>query len=241
MELKKGKGIMTITIGIICFVLAYVMFMQFKVVEETNITQIESMRESELTEKLASWKEKQEEVQKKLDDTKKTLQEYRDKRASNQEATEILNEELLQAQTLAGLTDVKGDGVVITYTDYEDSEHDSGIQCYNLQELVNELILAGAEAISINGERITNLSDIININIDDEIFILVNKKRVTSPYTIKAIGDAKYLETALTLKTVGFVTRHPNATIEKQSNMVINKYTGTIKIKYAKDVVKEEK
>lgn len=241
MRVKKGKGIMTLTIGIICFVLAYVMFMQFKVVEETNITQIESMRESELTEKLASWKEKQEEVQKKLDDTKKTLQEYRDKRASNQEATEILNEELLQAQTIAGLTDVKGDGVVITYTDYEDSEHDSGIQCYNLQELVNELILAGAEAISINGERITNLSDIININIDDEIFILVNKKRVTSPYTIKAIGDAKYLESALTLKTVGFVTRHPNATLERQNNMVINKYTGTIKIKYAKDVVKEEK
>lgn len=232
---------MTITIGIVCFVLAYVMVMQFKVVEETNITQIETMRESELTEKLASWKEKYDEVQKKLEETNNTLQEYRDKRASNQEATELLNKELLQAQTLAGLTDVKGDGVVITYTDYEDSEHDSGIQCYNLQELVNELILAGAEAISINGERITNLSDIININIDGEIFILVNKKRVTSPYTIKAIGDAKYLESALTLKTVGFVTRHPNATIEKQSNMVINKYTGTIKIKYAKDVVKEEK
>ncbi len=30
------------------------------------------------------------------------------------------------------------------------------------------------------------------------------------------------------------MTRHPNATIEKQNNMVINKYTGTIKIKYAK-------
>ena len=232
---------MTITIGIVCFVLAYVMVMQFKVVEETNITQIETMRESELTEKLASWKEKYDEVQKKLEETNNTLQEYRDKRASNQEATELLNKELLQAQTLAGLTDVKGDGVVITYTDYEDSEHDSGIQCYNLQELVNELILAGAEAISINGERITNLSDIININIDGEIFILVNKKRVTSPYNIKAIGDAKYLESALTLKTVGFVTRHPNATIEKQNNMVINKYTGTIKIKYAKDIVKEEK
>ena len=61
---------MTITIGIICFVLAYVMFMQFKVVEETNITQIESMRESELTEKLASWKGKYEEVETKL---RKTL------------------------------------------------------------------------------------------------------------------------------------------------------------------------
>ena len=85
--MKKGKGIMTITIGIICFVLAYVMFMQFKVVEETNITQIESMRESELTEKLASWKGKYEEVETKLQDTKNTLQEYRDKIASNQEAT----------------------------------------------------------------------------------------------------------------------------------------------------------
>lgn len=232
---------MIVTIGMVCFVLTYIMFMQFKVVEETNIAQIETMRESELTEKLASWKEKHGEIQQKLEETRQTLQEYRDKRVSNQEATELLDKELLQAQTLAGLTDVKGDGVVITYTDYEDSEHDGRIECYQLQELVNELILAGAEAISINGQRITNLSDIININIDNEAFILVNKKRVISPYTIKAIGDAKYLESALTLKTVGFVTRHPNAKLEKQSNMVINKYMGTIKIKYAKDVVKEEK
>lgn len=232
---------MTVTIGMICFVLAYVMFMQFKVIEETNITQIETMRESELTETLASWKEKQKEVQLKLEETTKTLQEYREKRASNQEATELLDKELLQAQTIAGLTDVKGEGVVITYTDYGDLEHDGGIECYDLQELVNELILAGAEAISINGNRITNLSNIININIDGEIFILVNNERVTSPYTIKAIGNAQYLESALTLKTIGFVTRHPNAKIEKQSNMVINKYTGDIKIRYAEDVVKEEK
>ena len=64
---------MTITIGIVCFVLAYVMVMQFKVVEETNITQIETMRESELTEKLASWKEKYDEVQKKLEETNNTI------------------------------------------------------------------------------------------------------------------------------------------------------------------------
>ena len=70
---------MTLTIGLICFVLSYVMFMQFKTVEETNITQIESMREKELSESLANWKEKYEETLIKLEQTNKTLQEYKQK------------------------------------------------------------------------------------------------------------------------------------------------------------------
>lgn len=238
--MKKGKGIMTITIGLVCFVLSYVMFMQFKTVEETNITQIESMRETELSETLASWKEKYEEAALKLEETNVKLQEYKQKRESNGEASELLNIELLQAQTIVGLTNVKGEGVIITYTEDENSESGK-IKDTNLIELVNELLLAGAEAISINDQRITNMSDIININIDGEEFILVNKKRVTSPYTIKAIGDQKYLESALTTKTIGFVTRHSNAVLEKRNDIIINKYTGNIKIKYATEVVKEEK
>lgn len=231
---------MTITIGLVCFVLAYVMFMQFKVVEETNITQIETMRETELSETLASWKEKYEETVAKLEETNTKLQEYKQRRESNEEASELLDKELLQAREIAGLTDVRGDGIVVTYYDDENSEIDK-IEDYNLIELVNELILAGAEAISINDQRIINMSDIINIDIDGKSFILVNRTRVTSPYTIKAIGDQTYLESALTTKTIGFVTRHSNATLEKQKNMVINKYSGNIKIKYATDVVKEEK
>lgn len=230
---------MTVTIGLVCFVLAYVMFMQFRTVEETNITQIENMRETELSETLASWKEKYEETSLKLEETNVKLQEYKQKRESNQEASELLNKELTQAQTIAGLTDVKGNGIIINYYD-EDTEIGK-VTYSNLIELVNELRLAGAEAISINDQRIMNMSDIININVEGEDFILVNTKRVASPYTIKAIGDQKYLESALTTKTIGFVTRHPNATLEKRNNIVINKYNGEIKIKYANNAVKEEK
>lgn len=238
--MKKGKGIMTVTIGVICFVLAYVMFMQFRTIEETNITQIENMRETELSEKLASWKEKYEEASLKLEETNAKLEEYKQKREANEEATELLNKELVQAQTIAGLTDVKGDGVIITYI--EDTNTESGkIRDSDLIELVNELKLAGAEAISINDQRITNMSEIININVEDgKYFILVNKKRVTSPYTIKAIGDPKYLESALTTKTIGFVTRHDNATLQRENNIIIGKYNGDIKIKYSKEVIKEE-
>lgn len=226
---------MTITIGLVGFVLSYVMFMQFKTVEETNITQIENMRETELRESLASWKEKYEEALLKLEETNTKLQEYKQKRETNQEASELLNKELLQAQTIAGLTDVTGDGIVITYYDDEKSEINKIVD-RNLIELVNELRLAGAEAISINDQRIINMSDIININIDGEEFILVNRKRVTSPYTIKVIGDQKYLESALTTKTIGFITRHPNAVLERRNNIIINKYTGNIKTKYATEV-----
>lgn len=237
--MKKGKGAMTITIGLICFVLTYVMLMQFKTVEETNITQIESMRETELTEKLASWKEKYETTATKLEETNQKLQEYKEKRESNQEASELLNKELLQAQTIAGLTDVSGNGVVIQY--WDEGNGDFGkVEAKNLIELVNELKFAGAEAISINDQRIINMSDIVDIYVDDySYFILVNTKRVTSPYVIKAIGDQKYLESTLTAKTSGFMDRHSNTSIERQNNIKIGKYTGEIKIKYAN--IKEEK
>jgi uncharacterized protein YlxW (UPF0749 family) len=230
---------MTVTIGIVCFILAYVMFMQFKTVDETNITQIENMRESELRESLATWKEKYEETESKLEETKTKLQEYRQKRADNLETTELLEQELLQAKTIAGLTDVKGNGVVVTF--YDDEESQIGqIDNYDLMELVNELKLAGAEAISINDQRIINMSDITSIDVDGTPFILIDTTRVTSPYIIKAIGDQTYLESALTTKTIGFVTRHQNATVEKQNNIVIYKYSGEIKLNYATDVVKEE-
>lgn len=229
---------MTVTIGLVCFVLAYVMIMQFKTVEETNITQIENMRETELREKLASWKEKYEETQTKLEETNDKLNEYKEKRETNQEASELLNKELKQAQTIAGLTDVKGEGVVITLTDTEDM--DGKVEASNLTELVNELRYAGAEAISINDQRIINMSDITDVYIDNASFIIINHRtRVTSPYTVKAIGDQKNLETELTKKTVGFISRFSNASLEKQNNIKINKYTGDIKIKYA--TVKEEK
>ena len=45
--MKKGKITVCITIAIACFALATVMCMQFKVVKETDITSIETMREEE--------------------------------------------------------------------------------------------------------------------------------------------------------------------------------------------------
>jgi len=229
---------MTITIGFVCFVLTYVMFMQFKTIEQTNITEIENLTETDLREKIASWRTKYEEVNEKLFESNEKLNEYKTKREGNLEASELLDKELLQAQIIAGVTDVMGDGIIVTLTNNPDTEE---INANTLILLMNELNLAGAEAISINDQRIVNMSDIVDIYTSDGAhFILVNKKRVVAPYVIKAIGDPKYLESALTTKTVGFIDQFSeNATLEKQNNIIIQKYSGEIKIEYA--TIKEEK
>ena len=105
-----------------------------------------------------------------------------------------------------------------------------------------ELKAAGAEAISINDQRIVNMTDIVDIHISDgSKYIVINKvldkqKVILSPYVVKAIGDPKYLESALTVKTVGFMDQYAkNATLERQNNIRIPKYDKEIKLRYSKN------
>ena len=59
----KDKLILSISIGLTALVLSAVTFTQFKTVEQTDITAIETMRETELRTELASWKTKYDEIQ----------------------------------------------------------------------------------------------------------------------------------------------------------------------------------
>ena len=227
----KGKLTMTITIGIMCTVLLYVMLVQFKTVEETDITEIENMREGELRTGVANWKTKYEDVSKKYEETTKTIREYEDKITNNQEASELLQEELERANMLLGKTDVQGEGIVITLSDNREKK----IEIYDILQLINELKLAGAEAISINDERIIATTDIKEVN---SMYIVVDGKRITSPYVVKAIGNQTYLESGLTTKDYGYIDRvikayDKTATVERQDNVKILKYAGEMKLQYA--------
>jgi len=66
-------------------------------------------------------------------------------------------------------------------------------------------------------------------------FVVISGQRVVSPYTIKAIGNQTYLESALITKN-GYVdtlkASEKSVTIEKSKNVAINKYNGEIELKY---------
>lgn len=72
-NLSREKIVMSITIGIACLALMLVMFMQFKVVKQTDITSIESMREEELRTELADYRKKYSEIQEKYEEDRKSV------------------------------------------------------------------------------------------------------------------------------------------------------------------------
>ncbi len=235
LNIKKGKITMTITIGIACFVLVLVMFMQFKIVNETDITSIENMRETELRTELANWKSKYDEVNAQYEETQSKIEEYKQTKESNEETEKLVDEELETVNMNLGKTDVEGEGIEIILKE-TDNEEISQINADDLLVIVNALKLAGAEAISINDERIINMSDIVNINANtDDLFVRINGQRILAPYVIKAIGNQTYLESEL-LGNGGYVdqlrTIGHDVSIEKKDNIKILKYNDEITTKY---------
>lgn len=234
-SIKKGKITMTITIGIACFALVLVMFMQFKIVNETDITSIENMRETELRTELANWKTRYDETNAQYEETQKMIDEYNKTKESNDETEKLVNEELATVNMNLGKTDVEGQGIEIILRETTNEEI-TQINADDLLVIVNALKLAGAEAISINDERIINMTDIVNINANtDDLFVRINGQRILAPYVIKAIGNQAYLESALIgnggyvdeLRTIGH-----DVTIERNNKVTILKYNDEINTKY---------
>ena len=170
-NIKKGKITMTITLGIACFALVMVMSMQFKIVNETDITSIENMRETELRTELANWKTKYEETNQKYEETISKINEYKETKQSNEETSKLVEKELEQVNMPLGKNDIEGQGIEITIRETE-KEEISRVTADDLIVIVNALRLSGAEAISINDERIINMTDIVDIN---ETYIKINK------------------------------------------------------------------
>mgnify|MGYP002798459267 FL=1 len=182
---------------------------------------------------ISTYKSRYEEVNAQLEETNKTISEYETRIESNQEASELLDEELKQSQLLLGKTNVVGEGVVVTLTDNDEYS----IVASDLLDLVNELRFAGAEAISINGIRILNMTEIADIY---GYIIVTPNQRLVSPYVVKAIGNQTYLTSTLSLKNTGFIDSYTSSgrsvTLEQQRNIEIPKYEWEIEANYMKEV-----
>ncbi len=150
-----------------------------------------------------------------------------------------------QASLLASLTPVQGPGVVVTLTDSKKKLptsmpvgmappniiHDSDIN-----QVVNELRAAGAEAIAVNNQRLVVTSAIRSAGPT----ILVNNAPQTPPYVIKAIGDPKTLTLAMNLP--GGVATQLKAfdpamfTVQQATTLTLPAYTSSGVPRYARPV-----
>ena len=226
----KEKVTLSISIRLVALILTMIIFTQFKTVEKTDITAIETMRETELRDELATWKTKYEEVETKLEERKQKIEEYKQELDNNENAMQLLQSEVDEAEGYLGFTELQGEGIVVTLKDNEDAN----IEYWDLLFLVNELVSAGAEAISINDERVVATTEIVPVN---GTIIFVNSKKIAGPYTVRAIGEKKYLESALTIKG-GYLDERKiqyNKDVEYtlEDNIIIPAYTGKMNFEYA--------
>ena len=220
----KNKIKISIVLGIMCFALTAGICIQIKTVKNSNSTVSQSY-DNKIKEIEKIDKELEEEIQKATE--------------NNSELSDA-QEQIKVGNKILGLSEVKGPGVTITVKDSDveatnlvDSSkylvHDKDIL-----DIVNELKNAGAEAISINDERIVLTTSIIcggNV-------ININEEKIGSPFVIKAIGLPETL--ANLSRPDGTLARLKERKIkvelQKNNDITIPKYTGVFSFKYAKSI-----
>lgn len=146
--------------------------------------------------------------------------------------SEDINEEWERARILAGLTEVVGDGVVITLNDA--SEVVSGVSDpllhdSSLYEVLNEIKKAQPVAISVNGERIISTTEIVCAGPTTRI----NRNRYAVPYEIKVIGDSKKIREVFLNSSIvvfEFIPNNIKFQIKEEKDIVIPKYSGRIDV-----------
>ena len=240
--MKKGKKVMTTTIIIVCFLLVMIIFMQFKVVQQREEINVDVMQEAELRQELLNWKNKYDETKEKYNETIETLESYKQESSTDGDKKELLETELETQEQALGKTEVEGEGIIITLTEKTEDELDKDedeeityIYTDDLVYIINSLKDSGAEAISINGKRIVNTTDIANVGKT----VKINGEYLrTHTYEIKAIGNSAYLESAIAGKG-GYAEQLDisgiKTNIEKSNKVRIPKYDGDFDFKYMEE------
>ena len=229
---------MQLAIGVVCLVLGLMIAVQFRTVKN-NIGPVTEYRARELASQLKKVSTERDNLAALKNEYEKKVRDYENAETEGNSAAKFLSEELNKARVIAGLVDVEGPGITMFVDDLKFTENYKYniIDYTDLLELVNELNAAGAEAVSINGQRVISTTEIRQAG----LHININTVKFAPPFTFKAIGDPKTLEAALRMRD-GVVQRIGDKgiaiSITQEQSIVIKKYDGVIEKKYSK-VVKE--
>ncbi|WP_416151039.1 DUF881 domain-containing protein [Salipaludibacillus sp. HK11] len=146
---------------------------------------------------------------------------------SNQERTYFnMVEDIDRLRMVTGEVAVKGEGIHVTLADaeYEHGDEDPNnyiVHEQHIQQVVDELLVAGAEAVAINGERINQQTYIQCIgpviDIDGNISF--------APFEISAIGNQETLDESLNL--IGgvkdqLVNENVQVRIQKKNEIILD-------------------
>ena len=231
-----------IIFAIMSMALTYGICIQMKTVNNNGTTVNLTEQQSVLKSEILKTSEKYDNLFEELDRLEDELEKVRANSTSSNSELAILEESIKEKNLALGLTEVTGTGIKIILNDGNAaaitnpfiSVSDLLVHDGDLINVVNELFNSGAEAISVNGQRIVSTTA---IECDGNV-IKVNGTKIGAPFEITAIGYPEQLAgigrpggTIELLESRGVIV-----TLNKQNSVTIPKYSGTIKFNYANTI-----
>jgi len=223
--IKKGQW----AIGLVCMVLGLMLAVQYRTTSDIKAS-VGYQRMEDLTLQLN-----------KAEKERSSLQEELSKLRNQLTKGDANSVELERARMEAGLIPVEGAGVVIVLDDSKLSRQPGEnpnlylIHDDDLLKVINELRAAGAEAISINEQRLLATSEIRCAGPT----LSVNNTRSAPPYEIRAIGNPLTLENSLKMRGGVVETLQfwgIQVSVKRQDVVNIPAFKGTYRFEYAKPI-----
>lgn len=236
------KFVYQLTMGLIFLLFGFMVTSQLNMREKQAAVADNNKQSPEILVENEQLKKTRDELQKKVNELTEKSQNYEAAAAGKTDESNLLVQELQETRLRAGLSDVKGPGIVIYITPkanlFGSSVDRQPILDFDLLSIVNELYAVGAEAISINDIRLTNRSGIRAAGNG----IMINNEKVSPQkrVTIKAIGDKKTFSE--TLNFYGAFSKHLEdsceISVEPGDEVIIKKGQDSLKYEYVKEVEK---
>ena len=240
-----------ITFGVICFLICFMMTLQIRTIKKSDSEILRLKNENELRDEINQWKDAYDNASERITELETKIAEYQSASSKNSETVALLKEELDDLNILVGAVAVKGQGIKVVLDDTKAIDkimHDAGFYDPNVYVIhdsdillvINELRAAGAEAISVNNQRVVANTEIRCVG----PVITVNNVRLSAPFTISAVGNSETLATSLKLRG-GVIDSIEEAdidvTIEKYEEITIPKLEKVIELKYSQPIEEAKK
>jgi uncharacterized protein YlxW (UPF0749 family) len=168
--------------------------------DDKEISESQFERDLDLRNELIEQEEKNNKLYKELKASQRTLVQLEKSLSNEAETYHNLAEDAESFRIYLGKVAVKGEGVQITLEDGEYNPKEDNVNNYLVHEhhvfkVINELYVSGAQAISINGQRLAHNSYILC----NGPVIEVDGYQHPAPFVITAIGDSDVLEGAINM------------------------------------------
>jgi uncharacterized protein YlxW (UPF0749 family) len=207
-----------------------------QVTGETPRTQYSTQERAPLIQTALELQTKQDALKAQILDLRKRIGELEAQDPGAAQSLRQLYADLESARLAAGLVAISGRGVAFRLEDGTPGAGlDALVSAQDVRILVEQLWLAGAEGIAVNGERLSATSAVIDIGGS----ILVNSAYLAPPYQISAIGPPDlYSRLQGSIAFVDFVQGRiePSGisfSVAEQTPVDLPAYAGTVNLRYA--------